>query len=180
MYCADMDKIFDSNSYGVIFETHDAGFEGETRIRSIKDGSISISVHSADCTDSDLLFNAETLYHEGQHALFYQALIEDGLEVNSTAAIQEAWAVYVSENFDIPYQDQHIAMVYIYMEKAAIFLRELNGNQLSVDHYMKYVYDGLKEFFDFPESDIIRWEQKYKELNGISPYTENRNVFSCN
>ncbi len=179
-YCSDMDQIFDSEDYGIVYQTHNSGADGEATYRSIENGSINISLHIADCEKTDLLFNAETLYHEGTHALFYQELLIDGLETNSTEAIQEAWAIYASENFDIPYQSQHIAMVYEYMDKAAEFLWELNGMQLSKDHYMKYVYDGLKEWFAFPPNDIENWNDKWNELNGNDPYITNYNTFSCN
>jgi len=180
-YCQDMDPLFDSENIGVRYTTHTAGADGTAEISNLENGEITISVHSGDCDpeNTDYLFVAETLYHEGQHALFYMELINSGLDTNDETEIQEAWANYASSNFDIPYNSQHEVMRDQYMDKAAEFLWELNGRILSKEHYKKYVYDGLKEWFDFPSSDVAQWEDNYKELNGIDPYTNDQNSFSC-
>lgn len=67
------------------------------------------------------------------------------------------------------------------METAAEYLWELNGKQLTRDHYMKYVWNGLSIFWPdaFDQFTIDAWEDNYKMLNGIEPYSVNFNNFSC-
>ncbi len=180
-YCEDLDPLFDSELYGVTYTTHNVGADGETKISNLENGEITISFHTGDCNpeDTDLLKVAETLYHEGQHAAFFMELMNGGLDSTNEEAVREAWAQFVSENYNIPYNSQHQVMRDQYMEKAAEFLWNLNGQNLTKEHYMYYVYVGL-DWFNFPQSDIDRWKDMHKELNGISPYTTDHNTFSCN
>jgi hypothetical protein len=182
--CNMIGHIIDSDSYTIKFETgFIPGAEGATRISDLNNKEITVKFHEVDCelSNEDQLAIAETLLHESQHANFYAELIELGLEEYTSAAVKEKWIEYVQQNFDIAYADQHQAMVKEYMESAAEYLWELNDKILTPEHYMKYVWDGLSNVWEgaFPQSTINSWQEKHKELNGLSPYNVNQNTFSC-
>lgn len=176
--CNLLSPLFDSDKYTLQFTTHDVGADGFTKITDIGNGIISMSFHTADCNNSDHLFIAESLLHEGQHAIWYMELIDAGLQINTTPAVQEAWAVFASENFGIEYSDQHIAMAYLYMDNAAAYLWDLNGKQKTPAHYMQYVVDGLEAWFDFPSDKLELWKNLNDELNGRNGGI-NFNTYKC-
>lgn len=125
-----------------------------------------------------MLSIAQTLLHEGQHALFDKHLIDLGLSDNSISSKIQAWQDYSSLNFDITYNTQHQAMVDEYIDKAARFLWNLNGMQGSLAHYKYCVYEGLPSYlFDGRMDEVALWEGLYNELNDPQ---NGFNIFSCN
>jgi len=42
---------------------------------------------------------------------------------------------------------------------------EFKWTTINKDHYLKYVYDGLKDFFNFPKPQIDSWTEKYISTN---------------
>jgi uncharacterized membrane protein YgcG len=178
--CELMDPLFDSDNYTVYYTTHSTGADGHTKIIDAGNKVIRLSFHSGDCdmSNTDLLFVAETLIHESQHARFKYELLQQGKDPNNwTAEVEkQAWMHYASENLGIAYQNEHLAMLDIYFEKAATTLWELNNRVLTIEHYKHYVYEGFSQYANyFTSSQIQEWNQKKNELN-----SGGYNNFTCN
>jgi hypothetical protein len=68
-----------------------------------------------------------------------------------------------------------------FIEIIANELHQLNGGQLSVDHYKYYLYAGLEDEIKqlFGQDMVDEWKGLYDELNGVQDGSNNYNTFSA-
>lgn len=88
----------------------------------------------------------------------------------------ELWETYVLEKYGVYYADDHEIMLNNFINEIAAALYELNGSNLTIDHYKYQVWLGLEVYFqDRPEltpTDVNQWEVLHNELINSNPFSD--------
>ena len=156
--CGLIDPLFDNGEFEIILEID--GFFDETSFdNSTGQATISLNLDCGGLAEMDLEV-AATLIHEMIHAEIMMTLHNMGLDPNNMTSFSQAW-----DNYEVNYLTHlkdvyslndihHAVMVFVdgedpisgggAIEWIARILWELNGKQLSVEHYFHMAWDGLR------------------------------------
>lgn len=153
-----------SNKYKLIFKLKKSKFGGvvaQTDPELLeKTGIISIDIDPVNSKDLSIIELASTILHESIHAELFRLVHANDPTVKPNERARIVQLAYFYRNSAWKDEVQHIHMTQRYVLPLAKALRELHGNKFSLDHYMSYAWEGLKEH---ASSDILPSPQKFKE-----------------
>ncbi len=157
--CALIEPLFDSNNFGVILHKIDSGVDRTEYNDETNVANVFINMSCTGSNERDLSL-ASTIIHELIHAEIMMTLFNLGLDPNNIDSFDEAWDNYQMD-YMLNLQDQynlndmhHAVMVFVEGDdsvpgggavgRIAEILWELNGMQLTIEHYYHLAWGGLR------------------------------------